>query len=113
MATLAIDGDAAAAPILKAALSAFREEAGLPPEESRRLSFAFRAAGDVWDEESWRLLATRELQRARDAGALTAAPAFLSTLSFILAVSGELPAAQSLLDEIRATATVTGSPAYR
>ena len=64
MATLPIDGHAAGVPILKAALSAFREEAILPPEESRWLSFACRAAWDVWDEESWRLLATRELRRA-------------------------------------------------
>ena len=75
---LPIDGHAAAVPILKAALSAFREEAALPPEESRWLSFACRAAWDIWDEESWRLLATRELRRARDAGALTAMPLLLS-----------------------------------
>ena len=46
MATLPIDGHCAAVPILKAALSAFREEAVLPPEESRWLSFACRAAWD-------------------------------------------------------------------
>ena len=100
MATLIIDGHAAGVPILKAALSAFREQPVLPPEESRWLSFACRAASDLWDEESWRLLATRELQRARDAGALTAMPLFLSTLSFIHALCGELSVAESLLDEI-------------
>jgi DNA-binding CsgD family transcriptional regulator len=113
MATLVVDGLGAAAPILKAALSAFRDEAVLPPEESRWISLAVRAASDLWDEESWRLLATRELQRARDSGALTATPAFLSTLSFVHAVCGELAAAESLLEEIRATATATGTPAYR
>jgi DNA-binding CsgD family transcriptional regulator len=113
MATLPINGLAAAAPILKAALTAFRDEAVLPPEESRWISLAFRAAGDLWDEGSWRMLATRELQRTRDTGALTATPSFLSTLSFIHAVCGELLAAESLLDEIRAIATATGTPAYR
>jgi DNA-binding CsgD family transcriptional regulator len=112
MATLAIDGHAAAAPILKAALSAFREEAALPPEESRWLSLACRAAGDIWDEESWRLLATRELQRSRDAGALTATPLLLSSLSLIQVLSGELSTAELLLDEIRATIAVTGIPAH-
>jgi hypothetical protein len=68
MATLPIDGYAAAAPIIKGALRAFREDAALPPEESRWLSLACRAAGEVWDEETWRLLAERELQRAREAG---------------------------------------------
>jgi len=112
MATMLIDGHAAAAPILKAALSAFREETALPPEESRWISLACRAAADVWDEESWRLLATRELQRARDAGALTATPLLLSTVSYIEALCGEVSAAESLLDEIRATTAATGIPAH-
>jgi DNA-binding CsgD family transcriptional regulator len=113
MATLPIDGHAAGVPILKAALHAFREEAVLPPEESRWLSFACRAAWDVWDEESWRLLATRALQRARDAGALTAMPLLLSSLSYLQVLCGELSATESLLDEIRVTTAVTGIPAHR
>jgi DNA-binding CsgD family transcriptional regulator len=113
MATLPIDGHAAAAPILKAALSAFREEATLPPEESRWLSLACRAAGNVFDEESWRLLATRQLQRARDAGALTEMPVLLSAVSLIQLLCGELSAVESLLDELRATTAATGIPAHR
>ena len=113
MATVPIDGHAAGVPILKAALSAFRDEAVLPPEESRWLSFACRAAWDVWDEESWRLLATRALQRAREAGALTAMPLLLSSLSYLLVLCGELSTAESLLDEIRATTAATGIPAHR
>ena len=113
MATVPVDGHAAAVPILKAALRAFCEQAVVPPEESRWLSLACRAASDLWDEESWRMLATRALQRARDAGALTAMPAFLSTISFIHAVCGELSVAESLLDELRATTAATGIPAHR
>src|SRR4029077_4482974 len=99
MATVPVDGHAAAAPILKAALCAFCEQAVVPPEESRWLSLACRAASDLWDEESWRMLATRALQRARDAGALTAMPAFLSTVSFIHAVCREVSVAQAPLDQ--------------
>ncbi len=113
MAMLPVDGHDAAVPILKAALSAFREEAVLPPEESRWLSFACRAAWDVWDEESWRLLATRELGRARDAGALTAMPLLLTSLSYLQVLCGELSKAESLLDEIRAITAATGIPAHR
>src|SRR4051812_25787175 len=113
MATLPIDGHAAAAPILKAALSAFRAETALPPEESRWISLAGRAAGHVWDEESWRLLDTRELQRARDAGALTVTPLLLSALSLIQVLCGELSTAESVLDELRATTAATGIPAHR
>ena len=113
MATLPINGHAAGVPILKAALTAFRAETTLPPDESRWLAFACRAGWDLWDEESWRLLATRELQRARDAGALTVMPLLLSSLSYIQVLCGELSAAESLLDELRATTAVTGIPAHR
>jgi len=100
-------------PILKAALSAFREEAFLPPEESRWLSFASRAAWDIWDEERWRLLVTREVRRVRDAGALTAMPLLLTSLSYLQVLCGELATAESLLDEIRAITAATGIPAHR
>ncbi len=112
IATLPIEGHAAAAPLLKAALSAFRDEPDLGPGESRWISAACRAAWDFWDEESWRLLATRELRRARDAGALTAMPLLLSSLSFVHALCGELSAAESLLEELRATTAVTGIPVH-
>ena len=113
IATLPIDGHAAAAPILKAELSAFRDEPDLGPGESRWISAACRAAWDFWDEESWRLLATRELRRARDVGALTATPLLLSSLSYVHALCGELSTAESLLDELRATTAATGIPVHR
>jgi DNA-binding CsgD family transcriptional regulator len=112
MATLPIDGHAAGVPILKAALSAFREEPTLPPDESRWISLACRAAWDIWDEESWRVLITRELRRARDSGALTATPLLLSSLSYLQVLCGELSTSESLLDEIRATTAATGIPAH-
>jgi DNA-binding CsgD family transcriptional regulator len=112
MATLPIDGHAAGVPILKAALSAFREESTLPPDESRWISLACRAAWDIWDEESWRVLITRELRRARDSGALTATPLLLSSLSYLQVLCGELSTSESLLDEIRATTAATGIPAH-
>ncbi|MEA2429103.1 MAG: hypothetical protein QOF37_2731, partial [Thermoleophilaceae bacterium] len=113
MAMLPIGGHATAVPILEAALRAFREEPALPPEESRWLSLACRAAWDIWDEESWRLLATRELQHSRDAGALTATPLLLTSLSYLHVLCGELSTAESLLDEIRAITAATGIPPHR
>ena len=113
MATMSIEGRAEAAPILKAALNAFRDEAALPPEESRWLPLAARAASDLWDEESWRVLATRELERSRDDGALAATPMLLSALGFLYAICGELSAAESVLDELRTTSASTGMLAPR
>jgi DNA-binding CsgD family transcriptional regulator len=104
-------GYAAGAPLLKAALSVFQREEALPPEEARWLSLALWAAADLWDDETFRRLTTRELERAREAGALAALPLALSMLSYIHATSGELDAAESLLDEIRSASEATGTPA--
>jgi DNA-binding CsgD family transcriptional regulator len=104
-------GYAAGAPILKAALSAFDRETALPPGEARWLSLALWAAADLWDDDTWRRLTTRELERAREAGALTALPLALGMLSYIHATSGELVAAEALLDEVRSASEATGTPA--
>ncbi len=106
-----VRGYAAGAPLLKDALSAFELETVLPPEEGRWLSLALWAAADLWDDETWRRLTTRGVERAREVGALTAIPFALSMLSYIHATSGELAAAESLLDEIRAASEATGTPA--
>ena len=50
------EGYSAGAPILKEALSAFRRDAVLPPEDARWLWFACWAAADLWDDETWDLL---------------------------------------------------------
>jgi DNA-binding CsgD family transcriptional regulator len=105
------EGYAAGAPLLKVALSAFERETPLPPEEARWLSLALWAAADLWDDETWRRLTIRELERARKSGALTAIPLALSMLSYIHATSGELAAAESLLNEIRTAGEATGIPA--
>jgi DNA-binding CsgD family transcriptional regulator len=107
------EGYAAGPRVLKEALSAFRRQTVLPPREARWLPLACQAAADVWDDATWRLLSTRELERARDTGALTAMPLVLSTLGYIHAISGELPAAEALLDEINAATEATGIPSHR
>jgi DNA-binding CsgD family transcriptional regulator/tetratricopeptide (TPR) repeat protein len=111
LAVRSAEGYAAAAPLLKVALSAFERETPLPPEEARWLSLALWAAADLWDDETWRRLTIQELERARESGALTAIPLALGMLSYIHATSGQLVAAESLLNEIRAAAEVTGIPA--
>jgi DNA-binding CsgD family transcriptional regulator len=102
------EGYAAAAPILKQALSAFRRDTLLPPQEARWLWLACWVAADVWDDETWTLLSTRQLQLVRDAGALAAIPYALSVRSAVQAISGELTEAASLVEEIQAVIEATG-----
>jgi tetratricopeptide (TPR) repeat protein len=106
-----VRGDAAGAPILKNALAAFRQ-AALPPDEARWIPQACQAAADVWDDETWRALAERELERVRAAGALTALPWAITVLSWILVISGEVAAAASLLGECRAATDAAEIPRH-
>jgi DNA-binding CsgD family transcriptional regulator len=108
------EGYAAGAPILKGALSAFRRTADMDPEDVRWLWFACWVAADLWDDETWRLLSARQLELVRDAGALTAIAFALTALSSVHLISGELHAAASLVDEIRAVTDATGiaAPPY-
>jgi DNA-binding CsgD family transcriptional regulator/tetratricopeptide (TPR) repeat protein len=102
------EGYAAGAPILKEALGAFRREKVLPAQESRWLLPACWIAADLWDEHTWSLLTARELERVRQTGALTAMGLALGVISYVHAVSGELDAAESALEEARTATEATG-----
>jgi hypothetical protein len=64
----------AGTPTLKQALSAFRSQDISREEEICWLWLASRAAALLWDDDTWDVLATRHVQLARDAGALTVLP---------------------------------------
>ena len=102
------EGYAAGAPILKEALGAFRRETVLPAQEGRWLLPACWTAADLWDDDTWRLLSARELERVRHTGALTAMGLVLGADSYVHAVSGDLAAAESLLDEASTATEATG-----
>jgi DNA-binding CsgD family transcriptional regulator len=103
------EGYAVGAPILKRALSAFRSEY-LPVDEGLRwLWFAGQSALDLWDDESWEVLATRHVQLARDAGALSVLLIALSTRVGVHLGAGEFAQAVSALDEVEAIAEATAS----
>ena len=68
------DGFPAGAPLLQRALLAFRSADLLPEEGLRWLFRASTAALDLWDDESWEVLASRHLRLARDTGALAVLP---------------------------------------
>jgi DNA-binding CsgD family transcriptional regulator len=108
LALLITEGYAAGTPAVMAALSAYRRESMSREEGLRWLYFACRAAMDMWDDESWHLLASRYLQLARDAGALARLPIALSTRAAVDLNAGRLSAAAVLVDEEDAVKEVTG-----
>jgi DNA-binding CsgD family transcriptional regulator len=105
LATMLVDGHRAAAPLLKRAVQAFREDT----PGFRWLWLAGEAAIETWDHESWRELAVWELRLVREAGALTVLPLALSANIVALIFAGELGAAGSLLDEVKIVTEATGT----
>jgi tetratricopeptide (TPR) repeat protein len=60
---------------------------------------AFHAALILWDFESWRLLAARQVSLAREAGALIMLSGALNALSLALVLTGDFAAAAALIAE--------------
>jgi DNA-binding CsgD family transcriptional regulator len=103
------EGYAAGAPILKQALNTFRDEAGRGEQDLLRSWMAARVAVELFDDETWDLLATRHVQIARDTGTLSVLPATLNYLTGLRIAEGNLDAAATLLDEADAIAAATGN----
>jgi DNA-binding CsgD family transcriptional regulator len=103
------EGYAASASTLKRALSAVRDEGGRARPDVRWPWIARRVAPELFDDESWHELATRNVQLARDAGAIGVLPLALTSLASLRVVTGDLDAAAVLLEEADALAEATGN----
>jgi DNA-binding CsgD family transcriptional regulator len=109
LALLVTDGYASGTPVLKEALRAFRAD-DLGREERLRWSWlAGRAAAFIWDYDSWDVLTARQIQAARDAGALTVLPLSLGTRAALHLFSGELALAASVVEQMEAVADAIGN----
>ena len=65
---------------------------------------------ELWDDDSWHALAARQVQVAREAGALVQLQFALIFLARTHLLAGELAAAARLIEEDRLIAEATGSP---
>jgi DNA-binding CsgD family transcriptional regulator len=114
LATLFTEGYAAAAPLLKRALDAFRRDAQRGEDSIRGLFWlAWVYDADGWDDENFYQVAERAVTRARDAGALADLPLALEYRAGVHVHAGELAAAAALLGEAAAITTATGYAALR
>ncbi len=114
MATLITDGYETGVPAVQRALSVFRD-GDLPiAEQLRWLFVATRCAIDIWDDESWRDLAIRQVELARAVGALSLLP-FAITQRFGMHLhAGEFATVAQLVEEfsVLKEATATGLPDF-
>jgi DNA-binding CsgD family transcriptional regulator len=102
-------GYAAGVPLLRQAISAFRNKNVSTEEEIRWLWLASHAAGVLWDDESWHVLTARHVELARGAGALSVLPIALTARIMALTFAGDLVTAAQFTDEVRTAAEASGS----
>jgi DNA-binding CsgD family transcriptional regulator len=121
------DGYSASAPVLKRAVEALCDEDGrqkedmcwpwlaartaarVPSDADRCwLWLGARTASELFDEDSWHLLASRRVQFLRDIGALSLLPIHLSYLADLRVLEGNLGAATALLEEAEWLIDATG-----
>ena len=110
------DGYAAAAPTLARALELLLAIDVSNEDVGRWLSLSSGRNGNIvalemWDDEAVHLLAARQVQVARDTGALVHLQFALSFLARSHMLAGELTAATLMIDEARLIAEATGNPA--
>jgi DNA-binding CsgD family transcriptional regulator/tetratricopeptide (TPR) repeat protein len=102
------DGYAASAPTLKRALRAVLDEDDRLGQDVRWPGF-HRVAPDLFEDETWRAFAIRNVQITRETGALAVLPLALNYLAQLRIFEGELDAAETLLDEADAITEATGA----
>jgi DNA-binding CsgD family transcriptional regulator len=91
---------------LRRALSAVRDD-----DEVRWLWLACRIASELWDDEAWEELATRQVRVARETGTLAVLPLALTYRSGTHLHAGEFAAASALIEEADAlTRSIGGAP---
>jgi DNA-binding CsgD family transcriptional regulator len=109
------DGYAAAAPTLARALEHLLAMDVSDQDVGRSLSLSSGrnsniVALEMWNDQALHLLATRQVQVARDTGALVHLQFALSFLARSHMLAGELTAAALMIDEARLIAEATGNP---
>jgi hypothetical protein len=110
LAVLLTEGNAVGMPMLRRALTAFRDEV-LTDDGFQWLSLACSVSGDIWDDESWYALSTRLIEHARQAGALAMLPAALLMGAPIRLLAGEQAMAVSMTEEAEVVGRATANPA--
>jgi DNA-binding CsgD family transcriptional regulator len=107
LATNTTDGAAAAAPLLRRALSAFRDQPS--PEDGWSYGVQCAAASILWELETYVASATQQVEAARASGALRMLPNALHTLAIADTFAGRLSNAAALLGEAEAINDATGN----
>jgi DNA-binding CsgD family transcriptional regulator len=108
LSVLFADGYAPAVDLSHRAVRAFVDQELTMDEALRSAWIAASTAVSLWDDAGWDHLTRSHLNTARDAGALSALPLALTSRVFVHLFTGDLYAAESLVQETRFVEEVTG-----
>jgi DNA-binding CsgD family transcriptional regulator len=103
------DGRPEATPVIQRATRAFAGDAILPEEVLRWGWLATAAAVFVWDYDTCREIAAREVELAREFGALEVLAVGLNVYAQVLSLGGDFAAAALLIAEANAVIEATGA----
>jgi DNA-binding CsgD family transcriptional regulator/tetratricopeptide (TPR) repeat protein len=109
LATLFTEGPAVAAPLLKRTTAVFADDASPAQENFRWGWLTTNPPNLVWDEDSWHAISLRNLNEARDAGALARLPIDLADWGIFCAWCGDFGAAAVAIAEAEAIQEATGT----
>jgi DNA-binding CsgD family transcriptional regulator len=110
LALLITEGHTTGTPMVQQALNAFNhEDTTTACPRQRWMWLASRAAMELWDDQSWDLLSTRQVDRARQTGALSVLSVVLRSRFALHLTAGRLEAATMVNDELEALAQVANS----
>ncbi len=107
-----IDGHASAAPLLRHAIARYLAEDAAGTADPRLHDITLRVLLDLFDQDTYNHLNSRQLELLRAAGELTVLPAALTTYAGSCVTSGDFATAQDLLEQSDAISTATGAPPH-
>ncbi len=109
LATLVVEGRAAAAPTLRRAVKAFRGSEVSVEKGLQWAVLASSASVELWDFESWDAVITRQMELARAAGALAPMSIAINGAGIVVTWRGELATAARVAVEGEAVTAATGT----
>lgn len=106
------EGHAAAAPLLRRAMSRYLEEDAAGTADPRSHDITLRVLLDLFDQDTYNHLNARQLESLRASGELTVLPAALTTYAGSCVTAGDFAQAQDLLEQSDAISAATGAPPH-
>lgn len=109
MSSLVVDGRPAAGPTLRRAVDTFLEERPAPDRGMRWNVIMSCASVEIWDFDAWDAMTVRQMELARESGALGSLAISLSGLGLVRAWSGDLEDAGRVDAESELVRQATGT----